>query len=49
MSFVDKAEQLTYLFYVGLGKSLMEIKLLEKTHSGSSVSRVLVYQWHREP
>ena len=30
MSFVDKAEQLTYLFYVGIGKSLMEIKLLER-------------------
>ena len=49
MSFGDKAEQPTYIiFCVELGKSLMETnQLLEKTQSGSSVSRALVYRWHR--
>ena len=49
MSFGDKAEQRTYIiFCVELGKSLMEIKQpLEKTQSGISVSRALVYQCYR--
>ena len=49
MRFEDKVEQCTYKHLcVGLGKSPMETKqLLEKTHSGSSVSRALVYRWHR--
>ena len=49
MSFGDKAEQRTYIvFCVDQGKSSMEIKQpLEKTQSGISVSRALVYRWHR--
>ena len=49
MSFLEKAEHHTYInVCVELGKSLMEIKqLLEKTHCGSSVSRALVYRWHK--
>ena len=49
MSFGAKTEQRTFIiFCVELGKSPMEIKQpLEKTHSGSSVSKALVYQWHR--
>ena len=45
MSFVDKAEQHTYIIVcVELGKSLMKTKqLLDKTQSVSSVSRTLVY------
>ena len=47
--FEDKVEERTYIFFcVELGKSPMETKqLLEKTQSGSSVSRALVYRWHR--
>ena len=49
MSFGDEVEERTYIcFSVELGKSLMEIKqLLEKTQSGISVSRTVVYGWHR--
>ena len=49
MGFGDKAEQLTYIIVcVELGKSPMEIKQpLEKTQSGISVYRALVYRWHR--
>jgi len=36
----------TYLC-VELGKSSMEIKLLEKTQIGSIISIALVYRWHR--
>ena len=46
MSFGAKTEQRTFIFFcVELGKSPMEIKqLLEKTQSGISVSRAVVYQ-----
>ena len=49
MSCENKVDQRTYItVYAELGKSSMEIKqFLEKTHSGSSVSRALVYRWHR--
>ena len=49
LSFGDKAEQLTYMIVcVELGKSQMKNKqLLENTQSGISVSRALVYRWHR--
>ena len=49
MSFGAKAEQRTYIIVcVELGKSPMKTKQLqEKTQSVSSVSRALVYRWHR--
>ena len=44
-----KAEQRAYIkFCVELNKTPLETKkLLEQTKSGSSVSRALVYRWHR--
>ena len=49
MSFGDKVEQRTYIiFCVELGKLPIETKQLpEKTPSSISVSRALVYRWHR--
>ena len=49
MSFEVKAEQRSFIqFCVELGKTPVETKkMLEMTQSGSSVSRALVYRWHR--
>jgi len=49
MRFEGKAEQHTFIFLcVELEKLPMGTKqLLVNTHSGSSVSRALVYWWHR--
>ena len=50
VSFGDKAEQRTYIiFCVELDKLPIQTKQLpENTPSGSSVSRALVYRWHRQ-
>ena len=49
MIFEVKAEQRSFIkFCVELGKTPVETKkMLEMTQSGSSVSRALVYRWHR--
>ena len=49
MSFEVKSEQRSFIkFCVELGKTPVETKkMLEMTQSGSSVSRALVYRWHR--